>query len=92
MCLNKEARADLAAGGGVFLDTFNSKTFFLDDAWVSNSHLSLYKMPPVRWATEPSWQEVVFRGMARPLEGSKYYSARILPNTSSCHCLGPFAA
>ena len=39
--LNKEARADLAAWG-VFLDTFNGKTFFLDDAWVPNSHLSLY--------------------------------------------------
>ena len=40
--LNKEARADLAAWGGGVLDTFNGKTFFLDDAWVPNSHLSLY--------------------------------------------------
>ena len=39
--LNKEARADLAAWG-VFLDTFNGMAFFLDDAWVPNSHLRLY--------------------------------------------------
>ena len=53
MRLNKQARADLAAWG-VFLDTVNGKTFFLDDAWVPNSHLNLYtdatsaytQMPP----------------------------------------------
>ena len=39
--MNTETQADLAAWG-MFLDTFNRKTFFLDDAWVSNSHLSLY--------------------------------------------------
>ena len=39
--LNREARTDLAAWK-IFIDSFNGKSVFLSDNWLSSDHYSLY--------------------------------------------------